>query len=90
MRHEFSPLCSLPSLLLPTLTLEGQKWQLAGPEEGDQGKMGNALWPTQQHQGQGTRQVPLILEPESARSFGELGNPVPADFLPPCSPNKTL
>lgn len=90
MRHEFSLLCFLPSPLLPTLTLEDQKWQLARPEEGDQGKMGTALWPTQQHQGQGTRQVPLNLEPESAHSFGELGNPASADFLPPCSPNKTL
>lgn len=52
--------------------------------------MGTALWPIQQHQGQGTTQVPLILKAESALSFGELGNPAPADFLPRCSPNKTL
>lgn len=42
-----------------------------------------------ERQGQGTREVPLVLEPESA-FLGELGNPAPADFLPPCSPTKTL
>lgn len=44
--------------------------------------------PPSEQQGHGARQDPLIVE--SAHFLRELGNPAPADFLPLCSPTKTL